>query len=418
MSVLPAHLRGISRVVVDAAVARSPVASRVHQRLSDLPWEILADGERLTPGLSREDILYLKQYRGRFLRFCPGTSHYRCCGYQIIHIGENCPLRCSYCILQAYFQDRVLKVWANQDDLWRELDEAFSAHPGRRVRVGTGEFTDSLVLEPLTGYSHDLVAFLARYPQVCLELKSKVVDLSWMEAASDPIRVLPAWSLNSPAIVDTEEQGVCASLEQRLAAAQTCARAGFRVCLHFDPIIYYPGWQDGYARTAEMIFDYLRPADIAYVSMGSFRHMPELRRCIAENFPGSTYIYGEFITGLDGKQRLLKPLRVEQFRFLVTRLRRGGLDQQLYLCMESDEVWQAVLGRTPENLGGCTGISWTSPSGNRRRKGRSSSGHSQRIVLSRPAGMRGIEGREAFFLWMGKRQTQPRKGDEGYSAVA
>ena len=246
----------------------------------------------------------------------------------------------------------MLKVWANQDDLWTELDQAFAAHPGRRYRVGTGEFTDSLVLEALTGFSRDLVAFLGRYPQVCLELKSKVVDLSWMDAVRDPSRVLPAWSMNAPFIVDQEEQGECASLEERLIAARTCAQAGFRVCLHFDPVIHFPGWQDGYARTVEMIFDHLRPSQIAYVSMGSFRHMPDLKRCISENFPQSAYIYGEFVTGVDGKQRLLRPLRVEQLRFLAGKLQNGGLDRQLYLCMESDEVWRAVLGRTPDELGG------------------------------------------------------------------
>ena len=120
----------------------------------------------------RPGTLYLKNYKGRFLRFCPGTSQYRCCGYRIIHIGENCPLRCSYCILQAYFQDNVLKVWANQNDLWSELEYSF-AGTDKRFRVGTGEFTDSLVLEALTGYSRDLVDFLGGYPNVCLELKSQ-----------------------------------------------------------------------------------------------------------------------------------------------------------------------------------------------------------------------------------------------------
>jgi spore photoproduct lyase len=352
MTALPTHLQGISRVVIDAAVDDSPIARRVRERLPHIEPEILDQGQSLTPGLAREDILYLKRYQGRFLRHCPGTSHYRCCGYQIIHIGENCPLRCSYCILQAYFQDRVLKVWANQEDLWGELERAFHGHPGRRYRVGTGEFTDSLVLEALTGYSRDLVGFLGSYPQVCLELKSKVADLSWMDAVRDPSRVLPAWSLNAPFIVEREEQGACASLEERLAAARTCAEAGFRVCLHFDPVIRFPGWEEGYARTVEMIFDHLRPENIAYVSMGSFRHMPDLRRCISENFPQSAYIYEEFVTGIDGKQRLLRPLRVEQLRFLAERLQQGGLDRQLYLCMESDEVWRAVLGRTPDDLGG------------------------------------------------------------------
>jgi spore photoproduct lyase len=314
------------------------------------PHEIVEDDGPPLRGSSGKRILYLKHYRGRFLRSCPGTRFYHCCGYRIVHIGENCPLSCSYCILQAYFQDRVLKVWANQEDLFAELKRTFDADPQRRWRLGTGEFTDSLTLEPLTGYSQDLVAFLGAYPQVCLELKSKVVDLSWMDCVRRPDRVLPAWSMNAPQIQASEERG-SASLEERLVAAQACVQAGFRVCLHFDPVIPFPGWELGYAQAVEMIADHLRPEDVAYISLGSLRFMPELKQRIMEKHPQARYIYAEFITGLDGKQRLLRPLRVRQLRHVAEGLERAGF-KGLYLCMESDEVWSAVFGRTPRSLGG------------------------------------------------------------------
>jgi spore photoproduct lyase len=157
--------------------------------------------------------------------------------------------------------------------------------------------------------------------------------------------------VNSPDIVQAEEKGA-STLEERLAAARFCADQGFRVCLHFDPIIHYPGWEKGYSRTVEMILDYLRPANIAYISLGSFRFMPGLKNMIIRNHPGSDYIYNEFITGLDGKTRLLVPLRLEQFRLIAGKLRSAGITRQLYFCMESDLVWKEVLGYTPSDLGG------------------------------------------------------------------
>jgi spore photoproduct lyase len=343
---LPAHLRGISRVLVDETVQASSLAERVRRKLAHLPWAVRGGDD---PG-NEESVLYLKEYKGRFLRPCPGTSQYRCCGYQIIHIGENCPLNCTYCILQAYFQDRVLKVWANLDDLFRELETSFGAKRERRFRVGTGEFTDSLVLEQLTGLTGELVEFLGDFDNVCLELKSKIVDLSWMGAVRRADRVLPAWSMNAP-LIHREEEGGSATLEERLHAARECARAGFRVCLHFDPMIHFQGWQEEYARTAEMIGDFLRPEEIAYVSLGSFRCMPPLKRVIQESHPRARFIFNEFVTGLDGKMRLLRPLRVEQFRYLAGKLRSIGLDEQLYLCMESDLVWKGALGRTVKEMG-------------------------------------------------------------------
>jgi spore photoproduct lyase len=350
MTSLPPYLQAITQVWVDAQVQDAPLTRRVGRRLGHVPWTILSEDHPDLPA-AQGTILYLKHYKGAFWRWCPGTKFYRCCGYRIVHIGENCPLNCSYCILKSYFQDDILKVWANQEDLFAELDQEVKSKPDFYFRAGTGEFTDSLALEAITGYSRDLVSYVGDCPNLCLELKTKVVDLSWMEGVKRPENILPAWSLNALEVSAKEERQT-ASLEERLQAARECARCGFRVCLHFDPMIHFPGWENGYSRVADMIFDYLRPEDIAYLSLGSFRGMPELKAYIACNWPESKYIYDEFITGLDGKFRLLRPLRVEQFRFMVHRLQKRGLDRQIYFCMESDEVWRAVLGYTPADLGG------------------------------------------------------------------
>lgn len=349
--VIPSHLAGIEKIYVDRTMVKAPLTERVTGRLPDLPVEIIDPENFPHEALGEGQSLYLKEYKGKFLRFCPGTSYYHCCGYRIIHIGENCPMACSYCILQAYFQDKVLKVWANQEDLFDELGKSFSADPEARFRVGTGEFTDSLALEAVTGYSRDLVRFLGDYPNVCLELKSKVIDLSWMDSVKRADRVLPAWSLNAPFVNEHEEFGV-STLKERLEAAKVCADAGFKVCLHFDPIIRFDGWREGYAEIVDMIFDYLEPENIAYLSMGSFRHMPHLKPIIERNFPETTYIFDEFIVGNDNKMRLLRPLRVRQFKFIVDRLRKHGMDKQIYFCMESTENWKDVFGYTPKDLGG------------------------------------------------------------------
>lgn len=354
---LPRHLRRIGHVFVDESMTDAPMTRRVRERLAqggraDIPWTVVPpDQDRVEFDRGETQALYLKEYKGKFLRFCPGTRAYHCCGYRIIHIGENCPMACSYCILQAYFQDRVLKIWVNQDALFRELADGFGADRNIRYRVGTGEFTDSLALEHLTGYSRNLVEFLEDYDNVVLELKSKVVDLSWMEGATRTDRVLPAWSLNAPFINEREEFDV-STLTERLEAARTCAEAGFRVCLHFDPIIRFDGWREGYAEIIDRIFDYVKPDQIAYMSLGSFRCMPQLNPIIEDRFPETNYIYNEFVPGLDGKARLLRPLRVEQFRFMVDRLRKHGMEEQLYFCMESTGVWNEVFGYAPPDFGG------------------------------------------------------------------
>lgn len=342
----------ITLLAVDAAVADTTMAARAAAALPGATRVILAPDDALPEAPAGGRALHIKAHKGRFLRPCPATRHYRCCGYQIIHIGENCPMDCSYCILRAYFRDRTLTAFANTEAMFAELGQTFGRDRSRLFRVGTGQFADSLALEPITGHTREILGFLKGFDNVILELKSKTADLSWLAADPRPDRVLPAWSLNAPDIVAGQERDT-ASLEERLAAARTCVAAGFRVCLHFDPICYYPGWQAGYAATIDMIFDYLRPDDIAYMSLGSFRCLPELPgRLLAEGRELPLYMLGEFTLGADGKKRLLRPLRVRQFRFMAARLARHGFTNGLYFCMESDEVWRAVFGRTARDLGG------------------------------------------------------------------
>jgi len=83
---LPDYLQSIQKVLIDRKVVESKTAQRVRQRLAHLPIEILEQGQPLETVQDQESILYLKDYKGKFLRFCPGTTFYRCCGYRIIHI--------------------------------------------------------------------------------------------------------------------------------------------------------------------------------------------------------------------------------------------------------------------------------------------------------------------------------------------
>ncbi|MCF6238923.1 MAG: DNA photolyase, partial [Candidatus Marinimicrobia bacterium] len=117
--------------------------------------------------------LFLCRNRGSFFKPCPGTREYRCCGYHVLNIGMNCPMDCVYCILQAYLNNPWLSVFVNIDDMFAELDQALRAEPDRIFRIGTGEFTDSLALDSLTGLSSSLVEFIKKYPHAFLALKTK-----------------------------------------------------------------------------------------------------------------------------------------------------------------------------------------------------------------------------------------------------
>jgi len=354
----------ISMIHVEPDCVDHPVTKEILSRAQSIPVEIISgDNNRienlgfypksLTAGKRH---LVLSRNRGRFFKPCPGTREYICCDYQVLNIGMNCPMDCVYCILQAYLNNPYLSFFVNIEDLLKELTEAFNQSPDHFWRIGTGEFTDSLALDNLTGLSRVLVQFMRDKNSAVLELKTKTAVVENLKDLDHGGRTIVAWSLNSPVIVAREELRT-ASLDQRLAAAARCVSWGYKVAFHFDPIIYHPDWQDGYAETVEKLFAAVPKEKIAWISMGCLRYLPSLKKIAEQRFPYSRFFHEEFIEGLDGKARYFRALRVEMYQFIYRQLQQFvDPGTCIYLCMENNDIWQEVFGYTPGDRGGLPGM--------------------------------------------------------------
>jgi spore photoproduct lyase len=327
---------------------------------ANLPFSVVPD--RQAPLPSGDDFpaslgagkrhLYLAANRGQFFKPCPGTKEYQCCQYQVLSTGMNCPMDCTYCILQAYLNTPWITHYVNVEDLLAELDRVLDGEPDRLFRIGTGEFTDSLALDRLTGLSRILIEYFARKKNAVLELKTKSAVIDNLEDMRHNGRTVIAWSLNSPVVVRQEELR-SATLEERLAAARQCARWGYRLAFHFDPIIDHPGWQEGYAETIRLLYAAVPAEAIAWISLGALRFLPKLKEIGIERFPASRIYFQEYITGLDNKCRYYRKKRVGLYSYIYQRLReRADPGTCIYFCMESKEIWQEVMGYSPEAHGG------------------------------------------------------------------
>ncbi|MDO5674680.1 MAG: DNA photolyase [bacterium] len=326
---------------------------------SGLPVQVI--GERDYPDISGsypanlsagKRHLLICRNRGAFFKPCPGTREYRCCDYQVLNIGMNCPMDCVYCILQSYLNNPWLSFFVNVEDLFAELEEKLAQEPQRIFRIGTGEFTDSLALDNITHFSTRLVPFIARQNNAVLELKTKSANIKNLQHLDHRGRTIVAWSLNSPAVMQREELRT-ATLKERLEAAGLCASWGYHLAFHFDPIILHPGWQEGYQETIRALFAAVPAEAIAWISLGALRYLPSLKQIAGSRFPGSRFFYQPFIDGLDGKRRYFREERVEMYRFIVAELQRqAAVHTCLYFCMENDTIWQEVFGFSPIAQGG------------------------------------------------------------------
>jgi spore photoproduct lyase len=346
----------IQRLFVDAALAHLPEVADIAARLHlppepvDDPRDVYAQIAAATDPVSRgKQILWLTANRGAWVRPCPGTREYTCCGYEILHIGTFCTLDCAYCILQAYFHPPVLQFFLNRQEMDRDLDRRFASP--EMGRIGTGEFTDSLIWEPWTDLNPALIRRFAAQRRCVLELKTKTAAVERLLGLDHRQKTILAWSLNTPRVVGSQERRT-ASIEARLRAAARCAAAGYPVAFHFDPMILYEGCQTEYVRVLEGLLSRIPAERIVWISLGTFRFMPELKPLVEARFATSTIVYGEFIRGLDNKMRYFKPLRIALYREMARRLREMAPGVCVYLCMEAEEVWERALGFSPAAQGG------------------------------------------------------------------
>jgi spore photoproduct lyase len=342
------------KLVIEKEVAGSPLVQGI---LKNLPGVQVEWVDRLAEDRKNEAVkaLEIVKFKGRFIKDCPGTRAYKCCGYQTLNFGNQCSLGCSYCILQVYFPNPNLRLFANLDDLIQQLEHHLRTSRRLVHRIGTGEFTDSLLLDHLSRLSEILVPFFAEQPNAVLELKTKTSQVDLLEKLDHGGHTIVAWSLNPSEVIDREE-GTASSLEERLEAARRCQEWGYHLAFHFDPLLAYPRWREGYAEVVARLFSAVDPSAITWISLGSLRFMPSLKGVIRRRHPLTTILDEEFVPGLDGKLRYFRDLRVELYAHLKDLLLEVERDLCIYLCMESNDVWREALGFTPAEKGGLPAI--------------------------------------------------------------
>ena len=290
--------------------------------------------------------LVLTHYPGKFLKSCQGSGAEMCCNYFVASYAWNCHLECTYCVLQSYLSNDAIYICTNIDDFLADIRETLRQYPSRTFRIGTGELADSLALDHITAYSRRIVPFFASCNNGILELKTKSNQIANLRDLDHMGHTVVSWSMNSHRVCHLEEKKA-ASLEERIAAAVQCEKWGYKLGFHFDPIVYYPGWEKEYQEVVKELFAVVHPENVAWISLGALRFTPHLRESVQKRYPESKLPYGEFVPGHHGKLRYFRPIREKIYRKMSAWIHEEAPQVLVYLCMESRLVWENSLGFVP-----------------------------------------------------------------------
>ena len=345
------YSNNIAALYIDADALELEPVQRAISKLTHLRPQRVTSVAEIPAAHRNLRTLYVSSFRGAPLSACPGTRVHRCCNYHTVDLYAGCPLGCSYCIMQSYLERSAVTVYADPAPAIAAIRAQALGAPDVPLRVGSGETGDSLLLDPLFEITRRYISELADLPNVHFEAKTKTDFVDHLLDVEPKGNAVIGFSVNARQFA--VEEGASASLAQRLDAASRAARAGYRVAFHFDPM-FRSGSPAGsptaaaYREVARQLAAAVDAERIAWISLGTLRYTPALKAHIKR-----PYIHDEFVGCADGKFRYIQRERVALYRGVASALQQHLCPQPpIYLCMESETVWQRVFGLLPQQLNG------------------------------------------------------------------
>jgi len=323
---------------VKQGTSPSPVLRRLLEQADCVRY---VTGREEVASVAEGTTLFAQDGLGDLVEKCPGTQFAKCCNYYVIKNIVNCPMRCSYCYLHTFSQDDFITVNCDINRIYRALTTMSKT---RSLRVGTGEYSDSMALEAYTGYTRLLTDFAAHHPHILFEFKTKYTRAA--PYANPGAAIIYGVTLEPQDTIDREEQGT-ASLAERIDFLCRAAEKNNQVALHFDPIVDLPGALRAGRKTMDDISRRISQEAVAYISLGGFRYSKGFAAVLLARYPGSRLLNGEFVRCRDHKYRYPREKRVHLFRQWVAMIRTVYPKAPVYLCMENAWVWQRVFHDMP-----------------------------------------------------------------------
>jgi spore photoproduct lyase len=276
---------------------------------------------------------------------CPTTSpDWICCGLKVIDIVENCNLGCSYCILQDFYQDQKIRIAKNPKERLAKIQ----LEPGKRYRITTGEYSDSLMWGNSGNILEELCLFAQEHPQVLLELKTKSVNVNWLLQNREkvPQNLMVSWSLNPPKVIANEEAAT-PRLEARLKAARALANAQIKIGWHIHPILHFEGFEKDYFDLGTRLRAEFNPEEIVAFSLGTLNFIKSHLQKVRKNIENSQILRTLLKHNGDNKWTYSDEIRIQMYRCVLDGMGEWAKDIPCYLCMEPLSIWQAIFPQFP-----------------------------------------------------------------------
>jgi spore photoproduct lyase len=315
-----------------------PLGKYLKERFSGVPWTPIASHNRIAELQSQPNRNFPRMKQNLIIgirkthRYVPNR---KVSDFLVPYTSSGCSAMCLYCYLVCnYNKCSYLRLFVNREEMMRKLIQA-ARSADRDLTFEIGSNSDLVLENTVTGNLPWTIESFAKHERGFLTFPTKFDSVEPLLPLEHRGRVIARMSVNPREIVRKVELGT-SPLENRIAALNRLAEAGYRVGLLIAPVILLENWTSLYRGLLDALEAGLSPAvkrqmfiEIIFMTYSYVQNA--INR---EAFPGAVELYSrEQMTGRGrGKYCYRPPLRAEGEQFLRREIgARFGEDKILYV---------------------------------------------------------------------------------------
>ncbi|MCH8174242.1 MAG: DNA photolyase [Proteobacteria bacterium] len=335
-----------SAIYIEEEVANTARVESILQKFPDIPQircerygEIFnrkAQNFRLQ---KRAPALILAKKYGKLVLPAPaGYGFDASASYYFSHM-LNCVYDCRYCFLQGMYRSANYVLFTNYEDFGAAIDDVIEQSAGSSVFY-SGYDCDSLALDPVSNFCRFFVPEFSRHPQATLEVRTKSTQVRHLLEMQPIPNCVIAMSFTPEEAAARWEHKVPA-IGKRIEALGKLQKAGWKVALRFEPIIFGSEIFEAGAEASDTlaayrqlfidVFEKIDPSTVHSVSTGLFRMPVSYYKNIVKLYPDEALFarqtetrQGLVLFSIDRESEQLEALEKLLFGFINR--------QQYYRC--------------------------------------------------------------------------------------
>lgn len=204
-------------------------------------------------------------------------------------ISTGCMGHCHYCYLQTTLGKKpYIRAYVNIEDILESAQRYIDERAPEITRFEAACTSDPVGIEHITGTLKQLIEFMAKQPCGRLRFVTKYHHIDSLLDAEHNGHTRFRFSINADYVIRHFEPST-SRFEERIEAAKKAATAGYPLGFIIAPIIWYDGWEQGYAELLSELASALPPEAVSDLTFELIQHRftKTAKKIIEERYPKS-----------------------------------------------------------------------------------------------------------------------------------